>query len=199
MKGGSGLQWQMNNFRDAVDDCELRDVRFEGYPFTFDNGQVEGANRQCRLDRAMSTGEWMDMFPYAKLRHLGCEWSDHTPIKLILNGRFEHARGRRPFRFEQVWVGEEGSEEAVSRGYEKGGGDIISTLEECANELMKWKGVNIGKVVRDIHRKRQQLDALNMGGRTVDQVNRRRKLVAEKAELRRQEELFWRQRLRLIG
>ncbi|XP_074297127.1 uncharacterized protein LOC141627808 [Silene latifolia] len=42
MKGGTRAQWQMNNFRDAVDVCELSDLDVEGYAFTFDNGQGRG-------------------------------------------------------------------------------------------------------------------------------------------------------------
>ncbi|XP_074265989.1 uncharacterized protein LOC141588446 [Silene latifolia] len=45
MKGGSRAQWQMNNFQAAVDECGLRDVSWEGYQFTWDNGQVGDANR----------------------------------------------------------------------------------------------------------------------------------------------------------
>ncbi|XP_074282902.1 uncharacterized protein LOC141607451 [Silene latifolia] len=53
MKEGVRPQWQMNNFREAVDDCGLRDVDFEGYMFTYDNGQAEDDNRQSRIDRAL--------------------------------------------------------------------------------------------------------------------------------------------------
>ncbi|XP_074303514.1 uncharacterized protein LOC141637978 [Silene latifolia] len=87
MKGGSGAQWQMNNFRVAVDDCGLKDVGWEGYQFTWDNGQAGDANRQSMIDRAMCTGSWIDLFPYAKLIHLTRDWSDHAPIKLMLDKR----------------------------------------------------------------------------------------------------------------
>ncbi|XP_074297759.1 uncharacterized protein LOC141628530 [Silene latifolia] len=53
MKGGVRPQWQMNNFREAVDDCSLRDVDFEGYIFIYDNGQADEDNRQSRIDRAL--------------------------------------------------------------------------------------------------------------------------------------------------
>ncbi|XP_074278185.1 uncharacterized protein LOC141601781 [Silene latifolia] len=45
MKGGTRAQWQMNNFREAVEDCNLTDIPFEGYEFTWDNGQAGEANR----------------------------------------------------------------------------------------------------------------------------------------------------------
>ncbi|XP_074300649.1 uncharacterized protein LOC141631948 [Silene latifolia] len=57
MKGGESAQWQMNNFRDAVDECGLRDIPSEGYAFTFDNGQSSEDNRQSRINRAMATGD----------------------------------------------------------------------------------------------------------------------------------------------
>ncbi|XP_074267252.1 uncharacterized protein LOC141590575 [Silene latifolia] len=199
MKGGSRLQWQMNNFRDAVDECGLRDLPYEGYDFTFDNGQVGDANRQCRLDRAMVNGTWSDTFPYAKLLHLDREWSDHAPIKVLLNGRGD-SDGRAPkrFRFEQIWVGQDGCEDAVKRAWNDGDFELMSTLQQCANELQNWKGISIGKVMRDLKLKRARLKVLNEGGRSIREVNERRKVVKDIAELLRQEECFWRQRSRAL-
>ncbi|KAK9689802.1 hypothetical protein RND81_09G081800 [Saponaria officinalis] len=152
MKGGSRAQWQMNNFREAADT------------------QAEEANRQSRLDRAMCTGTWSDLFPYAKLLHMGREWSDHAPSKLLLNGRVEREKSSKIFRFVQLWVGMEGCEEVIVNGGENGGGDLIATLDACASGLVRWKVVNIGKIVREINKKRRQLDRLNEGGRLAVQI-----------------------------
>ncbi|XP_074299090.1 uncharacterized protein LOC141630115 [Silene latifolia] len=101
MRGGNRAQRQMNNFRDVVDDCGLRDIPFEGYEFTFDNGQAGIDNRQCRLDRAMGTTDWFDLFPYAKLLHLDREWSDHSPLRVVIDKRVREGMGaNRKFRFE---------------------------------------------------------------------------------------------------
>ncbi|XP_074318894.1 uncharacterized protein LOC141655729 [Silene latifolia] len=184
MKGGSRAQWQMNNFRDAIDDCGLRDLPYEGYEFTFDNGQAGDDNRQCRIDRAMGTDLWFDKFPYARLVHLDREWSDHAPLKVVFDKCVSEASGlRRRFRFEHIWVGEEGCEDAIRR---------------CAQELQKWKGLNIGKIVRDINAKRRRLRELNESTRSVRLVRERQGLVRDIAKLIRQEELFWRQRSRAI-
>ncbi|XP_074265047.1 uncharacterized protein LOC141587463 [Silene latifolia] len=198
MKGGSRPQRQMNNFHKAVDECGLRDVPWEGYNFSFDNGQVGDANRQCMLDRAMCTAPWIELFPYAKLIYMSREWSDHAPIKLVLNRREVGMVMSRPFRFEQVWVGEAGCLEAVERGVARGGGDLGGMLNECMMELQKWKKFNIRKVGRMIQRKRNQIAKLNEGIRTEETVKRRKKLVAEVAELNRQEEQYWRQRSRAL-
>ncbi|XP_074313417.1 uncharacterized protein LOC141648588 [Silene latifolia] len=170
MKGGNRLQWQMNNFRDAVDDCGLRDVDFDGYEFTYDNGQAEDDNRQSRLDRAMGNERWFEIFPRAKLIHMDREWSDHAPIKLLLNARDEEqgSSGGRIFRFEQMW------------------------------ELQEWKGIRIGKILRDIKAKRRKLKQLNEGGRSQRLINERKILVKEVAKLLKQEEIYWKQRSRAL-
>ncbi|XP_074293887.1 uncharacterized protein LOC141621071 [Silene latifolia] len=198
MKGGSRPQRQMNNLRAVVDECGLRDTPWEGYNFSWDNGQVGDANRQCMLDRALCSSSWTDMFPYARLMYLNREWSDHAPIKLVLNSRAEGVKGSRCFRFEQIWVGEEGCVEAVERRVERGRGSLVDTLEECAFELRKWKGMNINKISRGIVNRHKQLGRLDTLGRTAANVQQRRKLVADIAKLRRQEEQYWRQRSRAL-
>ncbi|XP_074301324.1 uncharacterized protein LOC141632703 [Silene latifolia] len=198
MKGGTRAQWQMNNFQEAVDECGLSDVKFEGYAFTWDNGQAGEANRQSRIDRAMATCEWKEKFPYARLIHLGREWSDHSLIKLLLDRRGGTCEVVRKFRFEQIWVGKDGCETAVQRGFDRWGEDLMEALGECASELQKWKKVSIGKIVKAISVKKNQLARLNEGGRSVEEVRRRRKIVSEIVALCRQEEHFWRQRSRAL-
>ncbi|XP_074297456.1 uncharacterized protein LOC141628183 [Silene latifolia] len=200
MKGGDRPQWQMNNFRYAVDDCGLRDVDFEGYEFTYDNGQAEDDNRQLRIDRAMGNKRWFEMFPRAKLIHMDREWSDHASIKLMLNHRDEEQgmSGGRIFRFEQMWVGEDGCEEAIRRAWDLNGGDLISTISTCAKELQEWKGINIGKILRDIKAKRRRLKRLSAGGRSQRLINERKILVKEVAKLLKQVEIYWKQRSRAL-
>ncbi|XP_074305989.1 uncharacterized protein LOC141641217 [Silene latifolia] len=198
MKGGSRAQWQMNNFQAAVDYCGLKDVAWEGYQFTFDNGQVGAANRQSMIDRAMCSESWLELFPYAKLYHLEREWSDHAPIKLTFDRREIGGKTRSRFRFEQIWVGEPGCEEAIERGMARGHGSLMEGLKECARELHAWKKINIGKIRRSLETKRRQLARLNGETRSEVNVQRRRKLVAEIADLYRQEEQYWRQRSRAL-
>ncbi|XP_074318345.1 uncharacterized protein LOC141655152 [Silene latifolia] len=135
MKAGSRAQWQMNNFQAAMDFCGLKDVAWEGYAFTYDNGQARDNNRQRMIDRAMCSEAWLELFPYAKNYHLDREWSDHALLKLIFDRREIGGKTRSIFRFEQVWVSEEGCEEAVCRGVVKGRGNLVSTIQACAKEL----------------------------------------------------------------
>lgn len=103
--GNVRADWQMENFREAVDVCGLRDVPFSGYEFTYDNGREGVENVQCRLDRALVTEGWMELFPEGHLRHIDREWSDHAPIFLSLwRAEGGGGLGEKPFRFEQLWV-----------------------------------------------------------------------------------------------
>lgn len=51
---GVRAEWQMRNFRDAVDVCGFQKITWSGYAFTYDNGKSEADNIQCRLDRAFA-------------------------------------------------------------------------------------------------------------------------------------------------
>ncbi|XP_074295385.1 uncharacterized protein LOC141623208 [Silene latifolia] len=181
MRGGERPQWQMNNFRNAVDDCGLRDIVFEGHPFTFDNGQVGDDNRQSRIDQAMVTENWQELYPFARLIHLTREWSDHSTLKLVLDGR----EGQR-------------CEEVVRRVWERGGTDLPVLLSDCAAELLEWKSINIGKIVKTLSKRRRRLQVLDGLGRTTSVVQERKRITKEIAQLLRDEEIFWRQRSRAL-
>ncbi|XP_074315637.1 uncharacterized protein LOC141651842 [Silene latifolia] len=84
MKGESRAEWQISNFHDAVDECGLRDIPWEGYKFTFDNGQAGSAKRQSMLDRAMCTGQWSDRFEQIWVGEEGCE---EVVVRGLENGR----------------------------------------------------------------------------------------------------------------
>ncbi|KAK9706815.1 hypothetical protein RND81_07G153400 [Saponaria officinalis] len=152
MKGGTRAQWQMNNFRDAIDECGLRDMSYEGYMFTYDNGQEDAANRQSRLDRALATESWLNLHPYSKLVHLDREWSDHAPVSIYLEK--QNGAGRNCvtlFRFEQIWVGEKGCEDVIRSAWESGVDDVVTALSRCASELRAWNDNSIGKIMKGIH------------------------------------------------
>jgi hypothetical protein len=63
-------EWQMENFWDALSDCELTDIGFTGLPYTYDNKRVSSANVNVRLDRAIADTTWRDLFGDVNLLHL---------------------------------------------------------------------------------------------------------------------------------
>ncbi|KAL9671129.1 hypothetical protein QQ045_008695 [Rhodiola kirilowii] len=49
--GRSRPNWQMENFRSAMEDYRLLDLGFSGYPYTFSNCREGEAEVKARLDR----------------------------------------------------------------------------------------------------------------------------------------------------
>ncbi|XP_074265725.1 uncharacterized protein LOC141588170 [Silene latifolia] len=147
----------------------------------------------------MNNEGWRELFPYAKVINMSREWSDHSPIKVVLDGR-ERLDGprKRSFRFEQIWVGEAGCEETIKKTWEEEDWNVVDTIARCARELPNWKGVSIGKIMRDLNRKRKRLEWLNTNERTARSVREKKEVMKGINSLLRQEEVFWRQRSRAL-
>ena len=96
---------QIDAFRDALEYCQLEDLGFQGYPFTWSNKRLGGANTKVRLDRAIANKEWIDKYQMSNVTHLSSHASDHLPI--ILQSQCyqlqRHRRGKG-FKFEESMV-----------------------------------------------------------------------------------------------
>ncbi|KAL2924829.1 GTP-binding protein 10-like protein [Bienertia sinuspersici] len=196
--GNDRAQWQMTNFREAVDVCGFREIPFKGYAFTYNNGREGEDNVQCRLDRALATNDWVDIFSNSTLLHLDREWSDHAPIKLLLRNQMSYLdKKERPFRFEQMWTTHEGCEEVISNAWTLGS-TLKHKLDMCTEELKMWGSQNFGAIVKELRAKRKQLKKLNKGRLSSCQMQARRNLVRDIEGLVRHEEIFWRQRSRVF-
>lgn len=68
--GNDSAEWQMTNFRNAVDVCSFHDVAYSKYEFTYYSGRELKDNIQCRLDRALPTSAWLSTFSDSHLWHL---------------------------------------------------------------------------------------------------------------------------------
>ena len=71
---------QMQKFREVLDECGLCDLGFVGNKFTWFKTFPGGGVVWERLDRAVSSAAWYDMFPATKVSTLVCAFSDHSPI-----------------------------------------------------------------------------------------------------------------------
>jgi hypothetical protein len=76
--------WLCVGFRQAVSDCDLSDIRIEGHPFTWIKSQGTPHVIEERLDRAMASTSWLQLFPHVRLSNLLASHSDHSPILLSL-------------------------------------------------------------------------------------------------------------------
>ena len=80
----------MQGFRDALDFCRLRDIGFNGYPFTWCNRRPRVQNVWIRLDMGVALVEWILKFPSSQIHHLEAFHSDHKPILLCTDSELKH-------------------------------------------------------------------------------------------------------------
>ena len=96
---------QMQSFRDALDFCELKDLGFNGFPFTWCNRRPGDQNVWIRLDRGVATIEWILRFLTTRIHHLDCFHSNHKPVLLCMDSELNwFYRKSRPFQFDAMWL-----------------------------------------------------------------------------------------------
>lgn len=98
-------QWLISGFQEVCDVCNLRDMELIGHPYTWEKSKGKSNWVEVRLDRALVTQDWSDLFPEACLENLEISPSDHCPIWLRL-GVKKKSSAARNFRFENAWTRE---------------------------------------------------------------------------------------------
>jgi len=73
----------MEKFREVLDECNLLDLGYMGNKFTWSKNFPNGGMVWERLDRAVSTADWIDLFPAVKVQTLSCVSSDHNLILIL--------------------------------------------------------------------------------------------------------------------
>ncbi|KAL0427154.1 UNVERIFIED_CONTAM: hypothetical protein Slati_2890200 [Sesamum latifolium] len=97
--------WQIQNFRRALDNCELVDIGCTGSPFTWSNRHCAPNTVLERLDRACANVGWTQLFPKASVKHESVNCSDHSALIIRLVDKPEYAtRHTQPWRFEAAWL-----------------------------------------------------------------------------------------------
>ncbi|KAL0343067.1 UNVERIFIED_CONTAM: hypothetical protein Sangu_1194100 [Sesamum angustifolium] len=97
--------WQIQKFREALEQCELVDLGFAGTPFKWCNRHSEPNTVYERLDRACANLGWSQLFPDTSIEHVPVNCSDHVALVIRLMDKPQYAeRSIRPWRFEAAWL-----------------------------------------------------------------------------------------------
>lgn len=123
---------QINLFREAVDVFQLQDIGYEGLDWTFERKINNNDYCRVRLDRALATADWCDLFPLARLRHLTAVKSDHSPILLMnhMDAANQRIALAKIFRYELVWERHDGFRPMVQASW--GSAPCRNTADLCA-------------------------------------------------------------------
>ena len=136
---------QINAFRIVLEVCQLEDLGYRGYQYTWNNKRLGKANTKLRLDKAIATKAWREKFQLSTVTHLSPHASDHLPIILqTQNYRKTRFKGGRSFKFEEVWLLLEDCEDVVKDAWSVDGNDvhglamIKKKIEACGEVLRAW-------------------------------------------------------------
>lgn len=104
---------QMRGIQDIVIKLGLRDMGYQGYKFTWKK-RYRYDFIKVRLDRALASDSWRDLFSHSIVHHLAPSRSDHVPIivKARVAPKVHYMRHRR-FRFEEMWTTYEECENTI--------------------------------------------------------------------------------------
>ncbi|GAU48556.1 hypothetical protein TSUD_405720 [Trifolium subterraneum] len=80
--------WLCMGFRQVISDCDLSDIQLEGYPFTWIKSRGTPHVIEERLDRAMASTSWLNLFPNlverTKFREVVLDgWGVHENIEVV--------------------------------------------------------------------------------------------------------------------
>lgn len=184
------------NFNHWIFQEGLIDMGFNGGRFTWMRGKESDTFKGARLDRALGSSEWMDMFPDTSVTHLPMFGSDHAPIRVTTDTERDHHRRR--FFFQATWPSHKSFGKVVSNNWNEGD-SIMSNARHMADVLAKWNKNTFG----NIHARKRKLLA-RIGGIQKAMANNchnglvhlNNKLQAELEEVLNQEELLWFQQSR---
>ncbi|XP_033136094.1 uncharacterized protein LOC103837732 isoform X1 [Brassica rapa] len=129
---------QMIEFKECLDDIEVKDLRYHGPCFTWSNKQPEDPIAK-KLDRIMVNEHWIQDFPLCQAAYLAPLISDHSPGLVNLNCVLPSA-GSKAFKFFNYLVTHPDFQETVTSGWEFTSSDSwnLSSLSKKQKQLKKY-------------------------------------------------------------
>ena len=95
----------MEDFRVALEECELANLGFTRHKFTWTNRRPGSSHTKQRLDRATANRVWIENFATSSVSHLFSHASNNLPILLkTMNDRRFRGKGAGGFKFEENWL-----------------------------------------------------------------------------------------------
>jgi hypothetical protein len=198
-------EWQMRNFREAIEDCQLLDVGWSGTAYTWDNQQLGDQNIKARLDRAFANSAFLARFEHTRVRHIVSTESDHCFVlaELCENLNDRTPRGARQFRYENVWQTHVDYDKLVADNWLRGSGQrglhgVVDALGQLQTKLTSWGAEEFGSLTRTVRKLRAKLERLRSMSLGRGPSDEERAIVKKLKNTLHQEEIWFRQRSRVM-
>ena len=149
----------LQGFQDVLNDCELTDMHLCGYQYTWERGLGTTHHIEVRLDRALVTQDFLNLFKEAKLTNLEVSTSDHCPLLLEpeVGNELNHIKA---FRFENAWLREPMCYQLVEDVWSNNSSSFYDKLSLCSEVLSAWGKEVTGNFKGRINRSKKVIKAL---------------------------------------
>ncbi|KAF8080915.1 hypothetical protein N665_0914s0003 [Sinapis alba] len=145
-KEGGSLkpEWYFQRFRSMLSSSGLHEVKTYGGVFTWIGNTKKGMVK-TKIDRALATADWQDLFPKAWAQLLGWIGSDHRPLLLYTEDK--KWKGKKLFRYDNRWRSNEEVKAVVRTTWQERCVQLSpyqfkEALKRCRHSLSKWKMEN---------------------------------------------------------
>lgn len=178
----------------------MEDLGFKGKMHTWSNIRRGKDQIVEQLDRFLGNLGWGQRFPKAQCINEVTIDSDHSPVELILD--YSDAKGRRRFRFENLWLERQDRFDLIKWAWQRTNSaraiqDLEPKLNECKRSLIEWSRRTFKHNVLEINKAKQTLKSMGKGTLSEDEQGEERALKSRIDTLWKQEEIYWRQRSRV--
>ncbi|XP_021728759.1 uncharacterized protein LOC110695841 [Chenopodium quinoa] len=151
--GVERVRKEMEGFQNVVNDCELRDLGFNGSWYTWERGKTMDTRVRERLDQFLASLSWTYLFSNFGVEHLVRYNSDHATILLKSKSQIKKKKKKKSFKFETSWLLDESCELAVkaARSFSMGL-PTVARVVVVGRGLLAWsedKFNDLGKQVED--------------------------------------------------
>ncbi|KAH9801140.1 hypothetical protein KPL71_000911 [Citrus sinensis] len=198
----------INSFRQALRDCELADVGYKGYPFTWSNGRFGQRFIEERLDRFVCNRAWSDNFVNDAAINLNTWTSDHCPVLMVVQEKGEEmAASRRQssrIHYEDMWSPYEACKEIVSEEWSLNGnwqsGNSVYSFRKIAKEsmarLLNWSKREFRGREKQLEELQKQLQEWKQRGVQYESGEEIKIVENQIQNIIIDEEIYWKQRSR---
>uniref|UniRef100_A0A803PDL7 Reverse transcriptase domain-containing protein n=1 Tax=Cannabis sativa TaxID=3483 RepID=A0A803PDL7_CANSA len=193
-KGGRPYpSWLIDGFHETLQACNLCDLEMRGHPYTWEKSRGTDRWIEARLDRAIASQLWLDLFPLAILHNLEVSTSDHSPLLLDIQPQKLGVMPRK-FRFENFWLGNPDCEQIITENWGADVNvDIQRKIKVCGEALFAWGNTGIGNFsaqLKDCNKRLKSLKRRRDAEGTRLYKENRQQLF----DILHKKEIFWRQR-----
>jgi hypothetical protein len=142
----------IGEFRDALEECDLREIRLQNRKFTWSNERRNST--LAKLDRVFCNAELDTIFDTHVLHAMSTSLSNHCPILL---SNQSGPRRPRSFKFENFWTKLLGFCKVVAAAWDKSSKHhepfhkLYHKLGETAKTLRKWSNSIISDAKLQLH------------------------------------------------